>query len=37
VGLVIGKGGRTIGAIRNIINTASRGDSNLSVEVVENA
>jgi predicted RNA-binding protein YlqC (UPF0109 family) len=37
VGLVIGKGGRTIGAIRNIINTANRGGSTLSVEVVENA
>jgi len=37
VGLVIGKGGRTIGAIRNIINTAHRGGSTLSVEVVENA
>jgi predicted RNA-binding protein YlqC (UPF0109 family) len=37
VGLVIGKGGRTISAIRNIINTASRGGSTLAVEVVENA
>ena len=37
VGLVIGKSGRTIGAIRNIINTANRGDSSLAVEVVENA
>jgi hypothetical protein len=37
VGLVIGKGGRTIGAIRNIINTANRGGSTLAVEVVENA
>jgi predicted RNA-binding protein YlqC (UPF0109 family) len=37
VGLVIGKGGRTIGAIRNIINTANRGDATLAVEVVENA
>jgi predicted RNA-binding protein YlqC (UPF0109 family) len=37
VGLVIGKGGRTISAIRNIINTANRGGSTLSVEVVENA
>ncbi len=37
VGQVIGKGGRTIGAIRNIINTANRGGSTLSVEVVENA
>jgi len=36
VGLVIGKGGRTIGAIRNIINAANRGDSSLAVEVVEN-
>jgi predicted RNA-binding protein YlqC (UPF0109 family) len=37
VGLVIGKGGRTISAIRNIINTANRDGSTLSVEVVENA
>ncbi len=37
VGLVIGKGGRTIGAIRNIINTANRSGSTLAVEVVENA
>jgi predicted RNA-binding protein YlqC (UPF0109 family) len=37
VGLVIGKGGRTIVAIRNIINTANRSDSMLAVEVVENA
>jgi predicted RNA-binding protein YlqC (UPF0109 family) len=37
VGLVIGKGGRTIGAIRTIINTAHRGDSSLAVEVVENS
>jgi predicted RNA-binding protein YlqC (UPF0109 family) len=37
VGLVIGKGGRTIVAIRNIINAAHRGDSSLAVEVVENA
>ena len=37
VGLVIGKGGRTISAIRNIINTANRGDSSLAVEVVENS
>jgi hypothetical protein len=37
VGLVIGKGGRTIGAIRTIINTANRGDSSLAVEVVENS
>ncbi len=37
VGLVIGKGGRTIAAIRNIINTANRGVSTLAVEVVENA
>ena len=36
VGLVIGKGGRTIGAIRNIINAANRGGSTLAVEVVEN-
>jgi predicted RNA-binding protein YlqC (UPF0109 family) len=37
VGLVIGKGGRTIVAIRNIINSANRDDSTLAVEVVENA
>ena len=37
VGLVIGKGGRTIGAIRNLINTANREDTSLAVEVVENS
>jgi predicted RNA-binding protein YlqC (UPF0109 family) len=36
VGVVIGKGGRTIGAIRSIINTASRTGEHLAVEVVEN-
>jgi predicted RNA-binding protein YlqC (UPF0109 family) len=37
VGLVIGKGGRTIGAIRSLINTASKTGDHLAVEVVENA
>jgi len=36
VGLVIGKGGRTIGSIRSLINTASKTGDNLAVEVVEN-
>ena len=37
VGLVIGKGGRTIGAIRSLINTANKAGDHLAVEVVENA
>jgi predicted RNA-binding protein YlqC (UPF0109 family) len=37
IGLVIGKGGRTISAIRSLINTASRTGDHLAVEVVENA
>jgi uncharacterized protein len=37
IGLVIGKSGRTIGAIRSLINTASRTGEHLAVEVVENA
>ena len=37
VGLVIGKGGRTISAIRSLINTASRTGEHLAVEVVENS
>lgn len=37
VGLVIGKGGRTIGSIRSLINAASKGSDHLAVEVVENA
>ena len=37
VGLVIGKGGRTISAIRSLINTASKTGDHLAVEVVENA
>jgi len=36
VGLVIGKGGRTISSIRSLINTASRTGDHLAVEVVEN-
>jgi hypothetical protein len=36
VGLVIGKGGRTIGAIRSLINTASKSGDRLAVEIVEN-
>jgi predicted RNA-binding protein YlqC (UPF0109 family) len=36
VGLVIGKGGRTISAIRSLINTASKTGEHLAVEVVEN-
>ena len=36
IGLIIGKGGRTIGAIRSLINTASRDGDRLAVEVVEN-
>jgi predicted RNA-binding protein YlqC (UPF0109 family) len=37
IGLVIGKGGRTIGSIRSLINTASKGGDHLAVEVVENS
>ena len=37
VGLVIGKGGRTIGSIRSLINAASKSGDHLAVEVVENA
>ena len=36
VGLVIGKGGRTISAIRDVINAANKAGTHLSVEVVEN-
>ena len=37
VGLVIGKGGRTIGAIRSLINTANKAGDHLAVEIVENS
>ena len=37
VGLVIGKGGRTIGSIRSLINAATKGGDHLAVEVVENS
>ena len=37
VGLVIGKGGRTIGSIRSLINAATKGSDRLAVEVVENS
>jgi predicted RNA-binding protein YlqC (UPF0109 family) len=37
VGLVIGKGGRTIGSIRSLINSATKGAEHLAVEVVENS
>ena len=36
VGLVIGKGGRTISAIRSVINACNKAGTHLSVEVVEN-
>ncbi len=36
VGLVIGKGGRTISAIRSLINTTNKTGEHLAVEVVEN-
>lgn len=36
IGLVIGKNGRTISAIRSLINTASKSGMRLAVEVVEN-
>ena len=34
---VIGKGGRTIGAIRSLINAANKAGDHLAVEVVENS
>ena len=37
IGLVIGKGGRTIGAIRSLINSANKAGDHLAVEVVENS
>jgi predicted RNA-binding protein YlqC (UPF0109 family) len=37
IGLVIGKGGHTIGSIRSLITTANKSGTNLAVEVVENA
>ncbi|MEJ0000302.1 MAG: KH domain-containing protein [Verrucomicrobiota bacterium] len=37
VGLIIGKGGRTISAIRSVINAANKAGTHLSVEVVENS
>ncbi len=37
VGLVIGKGGRTISAIRSVINACNKAGTRLSVEVVENS
>jgi predicted RNA-binding protein YlqC (UPF0109 family) len=37
VGLVIGKGGRTISAIRSLINAVNKAGTHLAVEVVENS
>lgn len=37
VGLIIGKGGRTISAIRSVINAANKTNTHLAVEVVENS
>jgi uncharacterized protein len=37
IGLVIGKGGRTISAIRSLINAANKAGNHLAVEVVENS
>jgi predicted RNA-binding protein YlqC (UPF0109 family) len=37
IGLVIGKGGHTIGSIRSLINTANKSGGHLAVEVVENS
>ncbi len=37
IGLVIGKGGRTIGSIRSLINAANKAGDHLAVEVVENS
>lgn len=35
VGKVIGRNGRTIGAIRNLISTASRADQRVTVRICE--
>jgi predicted RNA-binding protein YlqC (UPF0109 family) len=38
VGRVIGRNGRTIGAIRNLLNATSlKADSRVAVEIVENS
>jgi predicted RNA-binding protein YlqC (UPF0109 family) len=37
IGLVIGKGGHTIGSIRSLINAANKSGEHLAVEVVENS
>ena len=37
VGLVIGKGGRTISAIRSVVNAVNKSGPHLAVEVVENS
>lgn len=37
IGLVIGKGGRTIAAIRGLVTAAGRGDRRFAIEVVENS
>ena len=37
VGLIIGKGGRTISAIRSLINAVNKAGNHLAVEVVENS
>jgi predicted RNA-binding protein YlqC (UPF0109 family) len=37
IGLVIGKGGHTIGSIRSLVNSAGRVGEIIAVEVVENA
>ena len=37
IGLIIGKGGHTIGSIRSLINTANKTGEHLAVEVVENS
>jgi hypothetical protein len=36
IGLVIGKGGHTIGSIRSLVNAANKGGEHVAVEVVEN-
>jgi hypothetical protein len=37
VGLVIGKGGHTIGSIRSLVSAANKSGEHLAVEVVENS
>lgn len=37
IGKVIGKNGRTIGALRNILNSASKDHRRIQIEIIEEA